>query len=204
MIGHLPAVAGSVTGTDDIRDSLGDLPLSFLSFRSHAEAFLATCRDPSDARAAMERRYQTVGPVVERKVSSILANVRDGLAPGGAAVWRGWHDATAAAKPMIAGRFAAGDIATVAPPDTDHRSAAAEFAANEFHGTLGQSGDLLRFLGTDPDFLAARLLTSLLYLSLHNIGVALVERYFLCYAVSRACESLFGVDAVDLLVQLVG
>jgi hypothetical protein len=192
MIGHLPAVAGS--SASGIQ---GDVPLSFLSFRSHAEAFLATCRDPAAARAALERRYQAVQQALRRKVCTVLADT--GNEPP---VSRGWHGVVASAKPAVADRFAAADLGTAAEPDGDQLFAADAFAANEFHGTLGRSEELLLFLRTDPGFLATRLLTSLLYLSLHDIGVSLVERYFLCYAVSRACESVFGVDAVTVLAGL--
>jgi hypothetical protein len=73
-----------------------------------------------------------------------------------------------------------------------------------FHRVVGASVGLRRFLAHDPGFLATRLLTSLLYLSMHTIGLPLVERYFLCHAMSRACERVFDVDADAVLGSLAG
>lgn len=191
MIGHLPAVS---------RPASDGVPLSFLSFRSHAEAFLASSRDPAAARSAFDRRYESVRDVLEGRTRGILGefagNGRSPTAPASAAA-HGWYRAVRAAKPLVTEHFRVGRLDIMAEPDSP--TAGRGFAASSFHNTLATASALRQLLRNDPSFRSVRLLTSLLYLSLHNLGLSLVERYFLCYAVSRACESLFDVTAIDVL-----
>ena len=196
MITHLVAVgASALPDADRVRATLNGAPLSFLSYTSHAEAFLATCRDPALARTGMRRRHEQIRPVVEQRVTAIFADPDRGEPPAGR-----WLRAVRTAKPPITAEFAHGGIRPVDAiedvPDL--------LAASSFHRTLADSGDFRRFLGSDPGFLAVRLLTSLLYLSVHNLGLSLLERYFLCYSISNACESVFDVDGRRTLAALTG
>lgn len=188
MTAHLPAVSRP--------SDRGGPPLSFLSLRSHAEAFAVTSRDPAAARAALDSRYQAVRDTVDPRVAAIL---RRGDMPPAA---RHWHDLARAAKPGLADHFREGRIRAHTEYAGDHLRERDDFAASRFHQVAGASADLQHYLGGDPGFLATRLLTSLLYLTLHNIGLSLVERYVLCHVVSRACESVYDVESVAVLTGL--
>jgi hypothetical protein len=41
-----------------------------------------------------------------------------------------------------------------------------------------------------------------LYLSLNALGLRTVDRFFVCHAVSRACESIFDVDAAEAMARM--
>ncbi|HEY0636614.1 MAG TPA: hypothetical protein VGD67_03120 [Pseudonocardiaceae bacterium] len=192
---HLPAVAASV-----VPGPHGGAPLSFLSFRSHSEAFLASTRDPAAVRLTLERRYGTVRDHVVGRLAGIVAQVR-GTGPEVSPSARSWFDAVRRAKPVMAEAFRTGGMSVA---DDDPPASGGALARSAFHHTVGSSPDLRHFLAHDPGFLATRLLTSLLYLALHTTGLPLVERYFLCHALSRACEELFEVDADAVLGSLAG
>lgn len=202
MAAHLPAVADSgAPGASGAAEVLNGAPLSFLSFRSHAEAFIATSRDPAAARRALDERYEAARATVEGRVSTILAEMREER-PTAASRARQWYEAVRHSKPEIAEYFHGGDLVAHSEPAGDRLSGEAGFSGSSFHRIAESSARLQRFLGHDPRFLAVRLLTSLLYLSLHTVGVSLAERYFLCHATSRACESLFDVDVLTVLSAL--
>lgn len=188
MTVHLGAVA------DPARSRDGP-PLSFLSFRSHAEAFLATTRDPEAARRSFDERYAGHRTAVE---SSVRAVLRSGDS-GGAA---GWNAAVRATKPALVEGFRTGALVAYTGYARDHLRERTEFAGNAFHRTAGASEDLQAYLGGDPLFLATRLLTSLLYVTLHSVGMSLLQRYYLCHAISRACEAVYEVDSLALLARL--
>ncbi len=173
----------------------GGPPLSFLSFRSHAEAFLATTRDPDAARRAFDTRYADHRDAVESAVGALLTG------DGGAGPWA---TAARAAKPAFAAGFRDGSLVAHTGYTRDHLRDRADFADNPFHSAAGASERLQSYLGGDPSFLASRLLTSLLYVTLHSCGVTLVQRYFLCHAISRACEAVYEVDSMSLLAELAG
>ncbi|MFI5931966.1 hypothetical protein [Actinoplanes sp. NPDC051494] len=177
---------------------LHGVPLGFLSLRSHAEAYFATCRDPGAARADMDARYHAAKAGIDATVARVLDQARAGTLPDGPA--RHWHTAVTVTRPDFLDAFRGGEVTVAAPPDP--RTHADDLAASGFHRKAGASGALQDYLRGDPAFLAVRLTTSLLYLVLHTAGMSLAERYFACHLVSRACEALSGTDAMTVLDTL--
>jgi hypothetical protein len=201
MAAHLRGVSAS--GAPTARDyELGrdGVPLGFLSYRSHAEAFLATSRNPQAARSAMGEQYTRVAPTLLGLVDSVLAQC-EGRGPVVSEPARQWFEAVRSAKPTATDLFRSGDELRLLDEEEQDATALDESA---FHRIVGASDGLRDFLNRDPAFLAARLLTSLLYLGLHSAGLTLTERYFLCYAASRACEVLYETDALTVLSELAG
>lgn len=185
MTAHLAAVARPGDGP----------PLSFLSFRSHAEAFLATTHDPAATRAAFDARYSEHSAAVETRVRTIL---RDGDL-GAAAPWVA---SVRAAKPAAAEGFRTGALIAHTEYTREHLRERTDFAGNAFHAMAGASAGLQSYMSGDPEFLASRLMTSLLYVTLHSAGLPLLQRYFLCHTISRACEAVYEVDSLSLLSNL--
>lgn len=175
----------------------GELPISFLSLHSHAEAFIASSTDPGRARAALARQYAANEQTIQTRVWQVLTEIR--CDPATHEPHRVWHRVMRASRPVVAGLFRRGELALA--PDEHDPAGTDRLAASAFHQAVGSSPRMQRFLQEDPEFLAVRLLTSLLYLSMHTAGHTLAERYFLCYAVSRACASIFGADPMRVLAQ---
>ncbi|GHF86042.1 lantibiotic dehydratase C-terminal domain-containing protein [Streptomyces griseosporeus] len=204
MSAHLRAVSVSAApGPRQWEELREGVPLGFLSYRSHAEAFLASSRDPKAAQAMMDAKYTRAAATLERLVDGVLTQCEE-RGPVVSLPARQWYEAMRAAKPAVTELFRAGtDLALDTeeqPPDTGPDGKGLSESA--FHRIVEGSDGLRDFLDRDPSFLATRLLTSLLYLSLSSVGIALAERYFLCYAVSRACESIFDTDALTVLSGL--
>lgn len=177
----------------------GELPISFLSLHSHAEAFIASSTDPDRARAALARQYAANEQTIQARVRQVLTEIR--CDPATREPHRVWHRVMRDSRPVVAGLFRRGELALA--PDEHDPAGPDRLATSAFHQVVGGSPRLQRFLQEDPEFLAVRLLTSLLYLSLHTAGGTLAERYFLCYAVSRACASIFDADPMRILAERV-
>ncbi|MFC7614609.1 hypothetical protein ACFQV2_14810 [Actinokineospora soli] len=198
LAAHLQAVAGPRTAA---QAGLPEgLPLSYLSFRSHAEAFIATTKDPDATRRALRGRYEAMRESLDARVRDVLDQVAGG--PVRAPEAQTWFDHVRDTKPGLVERFRAGTLVAHTEYSQVHLRERTDFADNTFHSTAGGSADLQNYLSTDTSFLATRLLTSLLYLSLHTLGISLTERYVLCYAIASACESVFDVDGLAVLTSL--
>ncbi|WJK33685.1 hypothetical protein [Solwaraspora sp. WMMA2065] len=177
---------------------LNGVPVGFVSFRSHAEAFLSTCRDPTAARASMDERYQRARSVVDTTVKGVLRAADAGLLTDGPAGL--WYRTARAARQEFEAAFRSGVVRVAAP--VDPRTHDNDLARSGFHRRAAASEALQRYVQSDPAFLAVRLCTSLLYLGLHTAGLTMAERYLLCYLVSRSCETLSGTDALSVLESL--
>ncbi|MFI7637825.1 lantibiotic dehydratase C-terminal domain-containing protein [Nonomuraea sp. NPDC049400] len=197
MAAHLMAVSGALR-IDGIPP---EVPLGFLSFRSHAEAFFATSANPGLTRVRMDERFEANRSAIQDRILAVFQQLK-GEGPEVSAEAGAWYGAARDTKPVIAEHIRTGGITADTAYVDDHLRERDDFADSAFHTAAGSSTELQRFLRHDPAFLAGRLLTSMLYLSLHGMGVTLVERYFLCHAMSRACELIFEVDAMAVLGKI--
>lgn len=201
MAAHLRGVSVSgAPGPREYEENRDGVPLGFLSYRSHAEAFLASSPNPQAARDMVSEKYARVATTMEGLVDAVLAQ-SEGRGPVVSRPARQWFEGVRPAKPTATDLFRTGSELVVRDKPAQDGTALDE---SSFHRIVSASGGLRDFLNRDPAFLAARLLTSLLYLGLHSAGIALAERYFLCYAVSRACEVLYETDALAVLSGLAG
>ena len=202
MTAHLRGVSASgAPGPREYEENREGVPLGFLSYRSHAEAFVAGSRAPEAARDALSKQYARVATTLESLVEAVLAQSED-RGPVVSRPARQWCEGVRTAKPAAADLFRTGSELVLREEEEGLDATALDESA--FHRIVGSSGGLRDFLNRDPAFLAARLLTSLLYLGLYSAGITLAERYFLCYSVSRACEVLYNTDALTVLSGLAG
>ncbi|MGY1455961.1 hypothetical protein [Streptomyces sp. SS8] len=200
MAAHLRGVstAGPATVQQLVEGREG-VPLGFLSYRSHAEAFIASSRDPQGAQAMLEQKYERIAYQLEPLVDGVLAQA-EGRGPVVSPAAATWFQAVHPVKAEVTEDFRAGRLwLQDEGPDPANGVGLKD---SSFHRVVAGSDGLQRFLNEDPAFLATRLLTSLLYAGLDAGGIALAERYFLCYAVSRACEALFEVNALAVVTAL--
>lgn len=197
MIAHLAAVnVGAVNVGAAKRPVTNGAPLSFLSYRSHADGFFVMARDPGAARRAFDERYAAIAPAMRARTTTILEGPADVPAPAS------WYRSVTGFLPAATAAFRSGEL-TGDDGAEGYLGSEMDLSGSDFHRTIDENQDFVRFLRSDPPMLAVRLATSLLYLSLHDIGLRLVDRYFLCHAISRAVESIFDVDAVELLATVV-
>lgn len=193
-----PAVAEAMRPVDAAPDGAF---LGFMSYRSHADGFFVMCGDSASARQAMQDRYLRAAPVFERRVQAVLDQLGDGgHSVSRAAAW--WHDEVRRHLPAAVESFGPRDRPAGLADELGYLGDANDLDGSAFHQVIQGAEGFQRFLRTDPTFQGVRLCTSVLYLCLHTLGLRLIDRYFLCHAISNACEALYGVDAVELVGRL--
>lgn len=164
----------------------GGLTRGFVSFRSHAEAFLAATPDAARYRAQWQDRYARTGAVLQGRIDAILSTV-DGHADSVPLV-RDWVDAL---RPIHA---RAGDLLgdePDPPPSTG--------GASPFHDALLAGPTYTREIRTAPWFRRYRVVLNLLYLQFTRHGVRPVDRLQLCHLTANAVEDRIGATALHLV-----
>jgi len=76
-----------------------------------------------------------------------------------------------------------------------------DLTVSPFHQAVYHDRVLRATAPTDPEFNGMRVMASLLYLTLHRMGVRLIERYLLCYLVSRCFEEIFAVTPTEAITE---
>lgn len=184
------------------QDVGGYLERGFVSYRSHAEAYLMGCDDPDAVRALFDERSARLREPLVRRVRAHAEGPASQLDELTVSVGRELVRAAKDAEPLLAdGRLdldgptpSDGGVEGGAPTDEQTRHSA-------FHRTLRDSGDFERTLREAPWFLRYRVALNLLYLHLARIGVRPVDRFLYCHVVADAVERACGVDAVAMVAS---
>ena len=171
-------------------------PNTFISFRSHADGFFLMSKSPTDTRSTFERHFQSASTGLLNRLRRLSLNPSNSPA----FEWKSFIDTTV---PSLVPSFQAGSIGFTAPPEDERMSQNYNLDASPFHALIETSSRYQEFMRTDAEFLALRFMSSMLYCSLSQIGVRLIERYLLCHVVSRTYEEMFSVTAEDLLKQAI-
>ncbi|WP_256105420.1 thiopeptide maturation pyridine synthase [Streptomyces sp. ODS05-4] len=169
----------------------------FVSYRSHAEAYIAMTPDRQAVRAHFEREYRRLAPALVHRVRACAAAldadvplpmIQPWLAVAGGHIERGERLVTTGDLVMPFPRLkATGELGW----DQDW------VAHSRFHTMINDSGTYLGLLSRTPWFQRYRLALSLMYLHLNRIGLVPVERYLLSHLVANAVEEAYGVSAED-------
>jgi hypothetical protein len=166
----------------------GGVRSGYVSFRAHAEVFLAGDPAREPLRAAWDEHYAGAAPFLRDRLASAVdgapsAPVRDWLAAVRAVSERGFTLVDAGGMRMD--RAPSG---REAPPGVT--PFLRELITNQdFHHRLMPSAAFGRY----------RLLLNLLYLQLTRLGVRPVERFLLCHLIANTVEESYGLDAVTAL-----
>lgn len=203
MIAQLPGVSFSRLdpGRYTASSPVEGLPMAFLSLRSHADGFFIMSRNPQQAREMMERRYGPHAERFEHRVRAILEQLDRGGEVVSEAADR-WHRLVVPSMARAGSLIRSGELEFGESAAGGYLGDTQDISVSRFHQVVQEDKRFQKFMHTDSGFQSMRVMMSLLYLSLHCLGLRLVDRYFLCHGVSRACESVFGVDASDLLYRV--
>lgn len=164
----------------------------YVSFRAHAEVFLAGTGAADRWRADWDRRYALAVPALLDRLAGITAAV-DGERDCPPVV-AGWLAALREFRrrgyPLVESGELRLDHAPAGPPPPGASPFLRELVTNrEFHERLLPS----------PGFRRYRLLVNLLYLQLTRLGIRPVDRYLLAHFAANAAEDLYAVDAIQSL-----
>jgi len=172
-----------------------DITDAFVSFRSHAEGFLAGFTEGQGLRPAWDRHTSQHVAALANRVAAIVSTV-DGTRD----VVPGVRDWVAAVRPYRAraARLIEQGLLTVAAPggpvpatlSTFHRS----MVDNPYWAEI-ESADWFRLY---------RVMLNYTYLHLTRLGVRPAERFLLCHLAAAAVEHRYGVSADAVLTRYPG
>lgn len=170
------------------------LSLRLLSFRSHFEGVFARATDPG----AFERRYAAwydrLGSHARDVVRACAAAPENTAADPRVS---DWTDLVRRHFSRLRDDIRAGLIVNEGHTLEDlNRGREVPLPPTRFHSFMSDA--MAELLHRNPDFLAFRVLTSLLYSCLHTLGFNLVERYLFCYVLARANEDVSGRATAEL------
>jgi hypothetical protein len=174
----------------------------FVSFRSHAEAYLAMVPAQATVRQHFEQQYRRFAPTLIRRVRDLIARLDAGKPPSAIAAY------LQIARPHIdrsRSLIKTGRLVLPIP----HRAATSKrgwdeewVAHSSFHSLINDS-ETYNVLFETAWFQQYRMALNLMYLHLNRLGLLPVERYLICHLVANAVEEVFGVSAFGLLGQFV-
>ncbi|RII22271.1 hypothetical protein DSC45_00915 [Streptomyces sp. YIM 130001] len=170
------------------------LPLRLLSYRSHYEAVYLRTKDPDSFEAACSRFYEQVGPTVREFIEQCGG---PDTAPMPDPLLEQWTELATSESRQLADDFASGALVNSGQTLEDlERKQGGPVAPTRFH--IPPIPETEHLIQRDPDFMAFRLLTSLMYSCLYSLGFSLAERYVFCYVLARANEEACGKSMTDL------
>jgi Lantibiotic biosynthesis dehydratase C-term len=172
----------------------------FISFRSHAEAFLNTRDDGDRVREAFERQFRANRATLTRLVTAVLDTLdgRGGEVPFVAE----WVDVL---RPYWtrSGELVADGRLTIAPDVAADRPVWTGLDSSPMHRMMAAS-DGFRALFNDPAFKRYRLVLNYTYLHLARLGVLGNRRFLLCHLAANAVEEALGVNAIETVRRFTG
>ncbi|MEU7837737.1 thiopeptide maturation pyridine synthase [Nonomuraea sp. NPDC049129] len=174
--------------------AMGPITRSFVSYRSHAEGFLARCADPDAIRAGFERAYQARREELTGRVRAVIATL-DGTTGVPVPFVREWAALIAEygrrAQPLIArGRL-------IRPGS--HQEALAIPRLSDFHRLMFSSQTYHDRVFADPDFLRYRVLINYTYLQNTRLGITPPARFRICHLAANAVEEVYDLSALGLI-----
>jgi Lantibiotic biosynthesis dehydratase C-term len=175
-------------------------PNTFLSFRSHVDGFFIMSRDPEAARKALDVRYQSYAVSLRARLELLLAQVRDGGEIVSQPANR-WAVFVATYIKRVLEELSSGKLRIQSAAD-GYIGDNYDLSTSGFHQAIQHSAGFQDFMKTNPEFLALRVMISFLYWTLQRLGIRLVQRYLLCYSVSRGFEETFNVDSTAVMATI--
>ncbi|MBF8194494.1 hypothetical protein ITP53_54345 [Nonomuraea sp. K274] len=162
----------------------GGIAGGFVSFRSHAEAFLASTAQPGTVRERWDAQYASRAGELRARVADVVAGTPRGRA------WAELLDGFAGRGDEL---IASGAL-VVEPASPD---AVAE-PDSEFHRALRGNRAWQEEVLRSASFRRYRLLLNLTYLQLSRLGVTAVQRSLLCHFAASAVEQEYEVSAIEI------
>jgi hypothetical protein len=181
--------------------SHGTITTGFLSFRSHAEAFLASADHGQDLRTSWDRHYAERASTLTDRVRAVIGALQGDQEP--VPFVRAWVAALQPVKHRAEDLVGAGQLALEPPSLGDSavgpRARPAELSS--FHQELEASDRWRREIRSSDSFRVFRLMLNYTYLHLTRLGVKPLERLLLCHLAANAVEDAYGVSAAEIVGQ---
>ena len=178
-----------------------DIRSGFVSFRSHAEAFLHHSSDPAWARAQFDHRYERNRQALGRLVRGVLETLDRG-GSGRVLFVSEWVELLRPFWVRAATLAESGQLgpALGQPPENPPAHGRGQ---SPLHQTMRDSDVFRRRFFDDPQFQRYRLTLNYTYLEMARLGVMGYARYLLCHLAANAVEETLGVDALQMIEGVV-
>ena len=189
-------MAASAHGLDD-----AGLSSSFVSFRSHAEAFLSTWDEGEGLRPAWDEHYRTHRDSLIGRLTALTTQLDAGTPPR---LIGHWLDEARSFGPRAAALAADGKLRLGPPPEGRQeydRVLATYLQRSEFHRLTMGDRELSREVEEADWFVTRRMYFNYTYLQLTRVGLTPIQRFLLCHLLANAVEDLYGVSAVDVALS---
>ncbi|MEU8588823.1 thiopeptide maturation pyridine synthase [Streptomyces sp. NPDC048664] len=174
----------------------------YMSFRGHADAFMA--KMPDGLRDRFDRVYEASARHFRQRVVEITAaaDFHDVL-PFGALL-----DTLLRYRAQAADLLDRGELTLNTDEKGDPEAWGSTWGAwsdrSPFHQALGGHRAAAEQLGGWNTFQQYRVVLNWLYLNMYRLGIGELERNLVCHVVSRAVEDVYGVSAMDRIQDLIG
>ena len=200
MVAHMPAIDIGRIFPERYPYAKKDAeyPAAFAVYRSHADGFFVLSKDAAETRARFDAQYERTSAALQQRISAVLSQFKGGQVVS--EVGNEWNEL--AGKYLLRADEAVRSGALIVKWDEGYLGDSHSLVGSVFHRIVQRAPGLRSFLRLDPGYLAARTMMSGLYLVLNNLGLRLVDRVFLCHAISRSCEDLFNVQATSIIRNL--
>ncbi len=176
----------------------GGIRQGFVSFRSHAEGFLAANDDGAALRGRWDANFRHSSDRLRDRVTALVdaidhARFTEPFLADWVRImgrWRTFAEATAAAG-----------VSPVPPPPPPAPGAARRLGeASAFHHRLF-GNPTWATMQQSAEFAVYRLILNFTYLHLTQLGVTPVERVLLCHLAAEAVEAAYGISAYEIIGQ---
>ncbi|MCO6006965.1 hypothetical protein NE236_18420 [Actinoallomurus purpureus] len=164
---------------------------SFISYRSHAEGFIAQCADADATRARFDTDYQAHRTQLIDRARAVIATLEDPAAPP-VPFAREWANLIACYRDRATPLIAEGKLIQ---PLVFDQNKAAEWPS-EFHRMMFGNRAYHRAAFEDPEFSRYRLLINYTYLQINRLGLTPPQRFRLCHLAANAVEEVCDDNAI--------
>lgn len=165
----------------------------FLSYRSHAEGFLANTSDPAAQRARFDAAYRRNSAELRTLLDEVLAACPR---PDAADLLADWVPLIDRFKVEVEELHRAGQLDLPRIPEVG-AGLAPGVTVSAFHRSMFADDAVRDELSTAPWFLVYRVLLNYQYLLFSRLGLAPRQRFALCYLAARTVEDAYGIDRND-------
>ncbi|MGW6424251.1 thiopeptide maturation pyridine synthase [Nocardia sp. NPDC055053] len=169
----------------------------FISFRSHAEGFLAQNADGVALRRHWDDNYRQTAESLRARVADIVEAIDHDREPDHRLAE--WFLTIGRFRDRIQRALADGSL-PIPPPPPPRPGAERRLEASDFHRRLFANPEWSR-MQDSTDFTIYRLLLNFTYLHLTQLGLVPKDRILLCHMIANAVEDHFGVSATELVTH---
>ncbi|SOB86087.1 thiopeptide maturation pyridine synthase [Streptomyces sp. 1331.2] len=174
----------------------------YMSYRGHADAFLA--KMPDGLRERFDGIYEANAETFRQRVVEITgAADHHEVVPFSALL-----DTLLRYRNQADGLIGTGELALDTDPNGEPEDWGSSWSAwsdrSPFHRALGSHRPAADQLGGWNTFKQYRVVLNWLYLAMNRIGIGELERNLICHVVSRAVEDVHGVTAMSRIEDLIG